>query len=120
MGLLSDIIQWQAQNVFCDPDRTLAEPIVYTSIVNGVAQPAVNLNVPILRDEPIVVGPENQRIRTRQIRFFLPAGVTAGCALGDGLMAPWRMGAAAEQFRVCDITSADAGGWEVLAEASAV
>lgn len=118
MGILSDLVAWQANNVFCDPDRTLAEPITYTSIVNGQAQAPVSLSVPILRQNPIVTGPENSRIRTRQIKLLLPAGAVAGCARGDLLTAPWEVGATPQKFKVVAIDDADAGAWEITAEAS--
>ena len=118
MGILSDILAWQATNVFCDPDRTLAEPITYTSIVANVAQAPVSLTVPIDRTQPVIVGQENSRVRTKQIRLLIPAGSVAGVARGDQLTAPWEFGTAARPFRVTKIENADAGAWEITAEAS--
>ena len=120
-GLLSQLQQWQAANVFGDIDR-YAEPIEYTAFVAGVGQTPVPLNVVIDRSTPVVVIGEASPARVKQIRFTVANNATNGLStlnLGDIVSAVWRIGDPPSTFRVVERPNQDAAMWYVVAEMSA-
>jgi hypothetical protein len=124
MSVWDDIEQTLSQVTYSDADVLGAEAITYAPFIGGKPQAAIALSVVIDRAEPIVVAAEGREIRVRQLSFFLPnsqasQGGSPSCNRGDLVTAPWKVGDAPQKFRVTAIPQSDAGGWQVVAEASA-